>query len=659
MQLFTNNADSSLNGAIDAAALSITIKTGDGAKFPAPTGGDFFLVTLYQKVGAAEVSHEIVKCTDRAGDVLTVARAQEGTSAQAFSSADPIEMRLTAGAAQTAVAAATLATPATPGSMSGADKTKLNALALPIPGLSGTPMYLQTLAALDETRILTGPYTNGYRNAPNGYLNVYFACLGLLHVVEERQAEAKAFLNLVLNTLVTVNAGTRGQFVIYDVDNLDTTPTQKDPDSNDSYAAMVNLLAYEYAKASGDWTWYGTNITRLKDIAYNNLAIPTKPGGAAGAGMVRTFQTAAWGAYYNICLTEDNCEVYAGLNALSKGCTQLGQTADASYYAGARDGVGLGMNNATTGVWDAVNNNWFTSDGRAALGTTYYADAVTQVFPEIYGVSSGSLATDRQRYDYGWAKLNAIAPQWETGSYDAFPWFLMGLAACLRGSYKQAEAQIDHVLRTRTRDKYTVNELGLRRKMEKLIDRRGLNNVDNTRDADKPVSAAQAAANTAVQTAAATDATAKANARQAALVSGTSIKTINSVSLLGAGDIAVGDVTLAGVQTLTNKTITALKETKTAMAANAIDLSLGNFFTKTIAGVTTLTVSNVPATGTAISFVLEMINAGSAAVTWFAGVKWAAGTAPALTAAGVDILGFYSHDGGTTWRGLILAKDSK
>ena len=104
MQLFTNNADSSLNGAIDSAALSLTLKTGEGAKFPAPTGGDFFLATLYQKVGAAEINHEIVKCTARAGDVLTVVRAQEATTAKSFGNGDPIELRLTAGAAQAALA---------------------------------------------------------------------------------------------------------------------------------------------------------------------------------------------------------------------------------------------------------------------------------------------------------------------------------------------------------------------------------------------------------------------------------------------------------------------------------------------------------------------------------------------------------------------------
>ena len=132
---------------------------------------------------------------------------------------------------------------------------------------------------------------------------------------------------------------------------------------------------------------------------------------------------------------------------------------------------------------------------------------------------------------------------------------------------------------------------------------------------------------------------------------------------IGAGT-GSGDVTLAGAQTLSNKTlttplITGTREVQVAMPANAIDLATGNLFTKTISGATTLTVSNVPATGTAVSFILELTNAGSAAITWFSGVKWDGGTAPTLTGSGVDVLGFYSHDGGTTWRGLLLSKDSK
>ena len=104
--------------------------------------------------------------------------------------------------------------------------------------------------------------------------------------------------------------------------------------------------------------------------------------------------------------------------------------------------------------------------------------------------------------------------------------------------------------------------------------------------------------------------------------------------------------------------LTAIRETKVAMAANAIDLTAGNLFTKTISTATTFTVSGALASGNANSFMLELTNAGAYTITWWAGVKWPGGVAPTLTASGVDILGFYSHDGGVTWRGFV-SKDSK
>ena len=106
-------------------------------------------------------------------------------------------------------------------------------------------------------------------------------------------------------------------------------------------------------------------------------------------------------------------------------------------------------------------------------------------------------------------------------------------------------------------------------------------------------------------------------------------------------------------------TVTSLKETKVAMAASNIDLSLGNLFTKTISGATTLTVSNVPTTGTVAYLILELTNAGSATITWFSGVKWAGGTAPTLTSSGKDIISMYTHDAGTTWNVNSIQKDVK
>jgi hypothetical protein len=189
----------------------------------------------------------------------------------------------------------------------------------------------------------------------------------------------------------------------------------------------------------------------------------------------------------------------------------------------------------------------------------------------------------------------------------------------------------------------------------------GLGSVDNTADTAKPIS-------TATQTA--LDA-------KAPLASPTFTGTVSGItkSMVGLGSVDNTADTAKPISTATQTaldlkapltsaalvtpTVTGLKEKKVAMAANAIDLATGNFFTKTITALTTFTVSNVPATGTANSFILDLTNGGAFTITWWSGVKWAAGTAPTLTASGRDLLAFFTHDGGTTWNGLVLSKDMK
>lgn len=138
---------------------------------------------------------------------------------------------------------------------------------------------------------------------------------------------------------------------------------------------------------------------------------------------------------------------------------------------------------------------------------------------------------------------------------------------------------------------------------------------------------------------------------------GTSANTFANTKLANTtGSVFGGNLIVAGTVRISQG---GLIETRTTMAANDIDLSTGSYFTKTISGTTTLTVSNVPVTGNGASFILDLTNGGSATITWWSGVKWAGGTAPTLTTSGRDSLGFYTHDGGTTWTGLILGKDIK
>ena len=87
-----------------------------------------------------------------------------------------------------------------------------------------------------------------------------------------------------------------------------------------------------------------------------------------------------------------------------------------------------------------------------------------------------------------------------------------------------------------------------------------------------------------------------------------------------------------------------------AMGANAVDCSAGNYFTKTITGATTFTFTNVP-TGVAYTFTMEVTLNGSNAITWPGTVKWPADTAPTITDGKTQLFVFLTDDGGTRWRG--------
>ena len=150
-------------------------------------------------------------------------------------------------------------------------------------------------------------------------------------------------------------------------------------------------------------------------------------------------------------------------------------------------------------------------------------------------------------------------------------------------------------------------------------------------------------------------------------VTNTELQYINSLSsnaqtqitarLPLAGGTMSGETIFAD-QLVTRPVLKDYGETKVAMAAHTVDLSLGNVQTYTLSGNQTLVFSNPPATGTSGSFTLLVTNGGSATLTWPASVtKWAGGTAPTLTASGVDIIVFTTIDAGTNWYGFAAGLD--
>lgn len=101
--LFANNANTILAAPINTVATTLTVAAGTGVLFPTPnvnqpTINQPFLMTLLD--AATQTVNEIVLCTQRVGDVFTIMRAQEGTTAKAWAGGDIVANLVTAGTVQ-------------------------------------------------------------------------------------------------------------------------------------------------------------------------------------------------------------------------------------------------------------------------------------------------------------------------------------------------------------------------------------------------------------------------------------------------------------------------------------------------------------------------------------------------------------------------------
>jgi hypothetical protein len=125
----------------------------------------------------------------------------------------------------------------------------------------------------------------------------------------------------------------------------------------------------------------------------------------------------------------------------------------------------------------------------------------------------------------------------------------------------------------------------------------------------------------------------------------------------GTGAVALADAILSR-PTLKDYAVEGVAKGNTG-AAITIDMADGNFFSATVDQATTFTFSNPPASGDFGCFVLELTNGASHTVTWPASVDFPSGTAPTLTAAGVDQLVFTTRDNGTTYFAFVAGLDIK
>lgn len=123
---------------------------------------------------------------------------------------------------------------------------------------------------------------------------------------------------------------------------------------------------------------------------------------------------------------------------------------------------------------------------------------------------------------------------------------------------------------------------------------------------------------------------------------------------------ANGDVTLSAELKATSYN-EAYNAVTSSGAATTVNCEAGNAFSHTLTENTTFTFSNPPASGTAYTMSIEIIQDASASgftVTWPTSVDWPAATSPTLTAtaSGKDVFVFMTRDGGSNWLGFTAGQ---
>jgi len=115
-----------------------------------------------------------------------------------------------------------------------------------------------------------------------------------------------------------------------------------------------------------------------------------------------------------------------------------------------------------------------------------------------------------------------------------------------------------------------------------------------------------------------------------------------------------------GVGTAASATANTVLDVSGAYAGNivsigtgtSINCSSGNYFTATVSGNVTYTVTGVPS-GRSYAFTLEVATV-SGSITWFSGVQWANDIAPSFASNKTSLVTFHTDDNGARWRGSAL-----
>ncbi|MGE5590306.1 MAG: hypothetical protein ACM3ZA_06780 [Bacillota bacterium] len=203
-------------------------------------------------------------------------------------------------------------------------------------------------------------------------------------------------------------------------------------DSADSYAATLLSLASWYVRSTGDVEWGLRHKGQLQEVAEVIVRLQD------GDGLV-------WAKPgLGVKFLMDNSENYRGLADWAWLLGQMGDGAGAALYGRRAEWVRQGMERQLWNPWRGMYEWSLGGVHVPPMGPRWYPDAVSQLYPIVYGVIDPR--SDRAQLLY--AKVMAAFPRWAEGDTgDPFPWAIAAYAAVLVGDSNSARVFLSHSAR--------------------------------------------------------------------------------------------------------------------------------------------------------------------------------------------------------------------
>lgn len=201
-------------------------------------------------------------------------------------------------------------------------------------------------------------------------------------------------------------------------------------DSTDSYAATFLSLSRKYCQVTGDNSFINANAYNIELVGNALVSTINKAGALTGLTSAKPNYPAEY--------TMDNSEVNKGLvDMVWLQRNIFHSTSAESYYQTLLINNTNGIENY---LWNASTSDYYVSRGsRTANWSTFYADAVCQLYPFTFGVIPANGARAASLYN----KFNRYYPNWSKGyQYSDYPWAFV----CYAAAVKRDRERVDNYL---------------------------------------------------------------------------------------------------------------------------------------------------------------------------------------------------------------------